>query len=247
MLALGLLGIGAWVYGVPRLATLWQASPQFTPLAGLAPFRELAGGSAPLGGASIFAGLEPSAATDAAREAAVRADPCRALFGQSPDPRLPVAVFSDFNCPNCRQFESNLAEYQSSAVQSLRVIRFELPLLGAASVTASKAVLAAERQGGYAALHARLRRNRMVTDLDLLRAIAEDIGLDGAQLLADMRRPEIDGALDQARAIAAVFGFYGTPGAVIGHTAFMGAISAAEIGRIVDAEKLLPPLPCLSL
>ena len=55
---------------------------------------------------------------------------------------------------------------------------------------------------------------------------------------------EIDAALDQARALAAVFGFYGTPGTVIGHTASLGALSAADVGRIIAAERTLPPLPC---
>jgi protein-disulfide isomerase len=127
----------------------------------------------------------------------------------------------------------------------LRLVRFELPLLGAASTTASKAVLAADRQGAYAAMHDRLIRNRMVSDLNLVKAMAAGIGIDGQKLVADMQRPEIETALDQARALADVFGFYGTPGMVIGRTVFLGAIPATDVARIITDELALPPLPCL--
>ncbi len=135
-------------------------------------------------------------------------------------------------------------DYQTANPSVLHVVRFELPLLGAASTTASKAVLAADRQGAYRAMHDRLMRNRMITDLNVVQSIAESIGLDGPQLVADMRRPEIETALDQARAIAAVFGFYGTPGLVIGHTVVLGAIPATDVAKIIAAEQALPLLPC---
>ena len=59
-----------------------------------------------------------------------------------------------------------------------------------------------------------------------------------------MQRPEIETALDQARAIAGVFGFYGTPGMVIGRTVTLGVIPAADVRTIIAAEQALPLLPC---
>lgn len=247
LMAVGALVVAGWVYGAPRLASLRTSPLEFRDLEGLAPFRELARAGAVSGGTGVLLGLAPTEAPDdaqLARMAAVRADPCTALFGRTDDPRIPVAFFSDINCPNCRVLEKILAEYQAANPDALRLVRYELPLLGAASMTAARAVLAADRQGAYDAMQARLMRTRMVTDLGLVQLIAEDIGLDGPRLVADMGLPEIDAALDQARALAAVFGFYGTPGTVIGRTAFLGALSASDVGRIIDAERTLPPLPC---
>jgi predicted DsbA family dithiol-disulfide isomerase len=247
MLTGGTLAITAWVYGAPRLATWWPSRLTYRELEGLAPFRFLERkGSLSTAGAFLL-GLDDKKRPDpshVARVAAVHAAPCTALFGQTKDQRIPVAFFSDFYCPNCRVLEAVLEKYQKANPDTLRMVRYELPLLGAASTTASKAVLAADRQGAYAAMHDRLLRNRMVSDQNLVRAIAESIGLDGPQLVADMQRPEIETALEQARAIAEVFGFYGTPGMVIGRTVVLGAIPAAEVTRIITDEQSLPRLPC---
>ena len=247
LLASGALAVVAWVYGAPRLAALWSSPLIYRELGGLAPFRALARPGALSTADAMMFGLDGAKVANAdlaARMAAVRADPCSALFGQTNDQRIPVAFFSDFNCPNCRVLDAILTDYQTANPGILRIVRFELPLLGAASTTASKAVLAAERQGAYAAMHDRLTRNRMVTDLNHLQSIAESIGLDGPQLVADMQRPEIETALDQARAIAGVFGFYGTPGMVIGRTVTLGVIPAADVRTIIAAEQALPLLPC---
>jgi predicted DsbA family dithiol-disulfide isomerase len=246
-LAFGLAAVAGWVYGAPRIAQMWPKRLVYRDLNGLAPFRELVGKGGISSPNAILTGLEKPNILDednAARIAGVRANPCLALFGQTRDPRIPVAIFSDFNCSNCRILEANLSDFQTANPDALRIVRFELPLLGAASSTASKAVLAADRQGGYSAMHDRLRRNRMVTDLSLVQTIARGIGLDDVKLLADMRRPDINFALDQSKAIAAVFGFYGTPGAVIGRTAFLGALSYAHLSQIIEAERRLAPLPC---
>ena len=239
--------IAAWVFAAPRLGSLWPRQLVYRELDGLAPFRELAGAGAISSANNLVLGFDVAKTPEpetAARLAAIRADPCVALFGHGKDLRVPVAFFSDFNCPNCRVLEEILTDYQTANPGVLRLVRFELPLLGTASTTASKAVLAADRQGAYAEMHKRLMRNRMVSDLNLVQAMADGLGLDGPQLIADMQRPEIDAALDQARALADVFGFYGTPGMVIGRTVFLGAIPAADVARIISDERALPPLPC---
>lgn len=93
----------------------------------------------------------------------VRADPCAALFGEATaDGALPIATFSDFNCPYCRVLEGDLAGVLA-ADPGLRLVRHELPLLGAASASAARAVLAADLQGGYEAMKARLLRAGLVT------------------------------------------------------------------------------------
>ena len=84
-------------------------------------------------GAGLFAGLDGTAPPDVAHDvriAAVRADPCAALFGTLTDSRLPIAFFSDFNCPNCRVLDATLLDYDASHPGSFRMIRQELPLLG---------------------------------------------------------------------------------------------------------------------
>ena len=247
LIAASLLAITGWVIGAPRLASLWPTRLTYRDLPGLSPFRQLETAGALSTGAGLLVGLDGAAPADAAEDAhiaAVRADPCAALFGTQTDSRLPIAFFSDFNCPNCRVLDAILLDYDAANPGTLRIIRHELPLLGAASTIASQAVLAADLQDGFQAMHDRLMRTRMVTDLNFVVAIAESVGLDGQRLVADMQTPEIASALDMSKAVASVFGFYGTPSTVIGRTVFMGAIPAADVSQIIEAELEALPMTC---
>jgi protein-disulfide isomerase len=227
--------------------TSWPSRLSFRDLPGLAPFRVLQSTGGLSAGSAALAGLEPTAPPDPeqeARVAAVRADPCSALFGPLTDARLPIAFFSDFNCPNCKALNEILQDQIATRPDRLRLIRHELPLLGAASTLASQAVLAADRQGGYEAMHSRLMRTRMVTDMNRVASIATAAGLDAQRLLADMETPEITTALDGAKAIATVFGLRGVPATVIGRTLFLGVIPAADVRQIIDEELAALPLAC---
>ena len=160
-----LLAVAGWVIGAPRLASLWPARLAYRDLPGLAPFRELETAGALSNSTGLLVGLDESAPPDAAQDArmiAVRADPCTALFGRQTDSLLPIGFFSDFNCPNCWVLDAILLDYDAGHPGTIRIIRHELPLLGAASTIASQAVLAADRQGGYQAMHDRLLRTRKV-------------------------------------------------------------------------------------
>ena len=114
----------------------------------------------------------------------------------------------------------------------------------AASTIASQAVLAADRQGGYQAMHDRLMRTRLITDLNFVVNIAESVGLNGQRLVADMQTPEIASALGVSKATASVFGFYGAPATVVGRTVFMGSIPAADVAQIIKAELEVLPMAC---
>ncbi len=239
--------MAGWVVAAPRLVNLWPSPLIYRDIPGLAPFRELETLGSLSTGAGLFVGIDALATLDLARDAriaAVRADPCTALFGPQAVPRLPVAFFSDFNCPICRVLDAILLGYDAAHPNTIRIVRHELPLLGAASSIASQAVLAADRQGGYQAMHDRLMRTRMVTDMNLVVAIADSIGLNGQRVVADMQTQEIASALDRSKAAASVFGFYGTPSTVIGRTVFMGAIPAADVAQIIEAELEALPMAC---
>ena len=217
---------------------------RYSDIPGLTPFRELTTAGSLSTASGLLTGLgapAPADTTQQARIAAVRADPCSALFGPQADPRLPIAFFSDFNCPNCRVLEAILTRYDAENPDTIRIIHHELPMLGADSVTASKAVLAADRQGGYDAMRNRLLRARLVSDVNLMLAIAKSVGLEGPRLLADMQSPALEAALDQSRAIANVFGFYGTPSTVIGRTVFLGALPEVDVRQIIADELTASP------
>ena len=129
------LGLGAVALG-GGLATFWFQRPpafDFQPLESVPGFRRIARGQTS-GSLDVFAGLGSDGVGDA--QLAIRArdlgqDPCPALFfkGVLAD-RVPVASFSDYNCPYCRILTAQLRAIETTPII---VTWHELPLLGVAS------------------------------------------------------------------------------------------------------------------
>ncbi|KQI69176.1 hypothetical protein AN189_06295 [Loktanella sp. 3ANDIMAR09] len=232
-----------WVKGVPYLASLDQPDFVFEDISDLAPFRRLQGAGASTPGAAVFAGLdmgEAKAEDNNELGQFIRSNQCVAFFGGTTTNTVPVAMFSDFACPICRVMDDRLTDLEESDPGSFQIIRHQLPLLGVASATASRAVLAADLQGRYRDMHARLIRTPVVTDESYVAAIAESLDIDAARLCADMQSDAIDTRLSTSAAIADVFGFYGTPAFAVGRTVFMGLMDSRSLKKLIDAEKENP-------
>lgn len=242
-----LLLLGGAIFAAAGVSVArWRdAALDYREMEGLPPFRQLVSDGAISTASLALAGLQGEAAPDvAARAVEVRAHPCAALFGGAgTDGGLPIAYFSDFNCPYCRVLEDDLADVLA-ADPGLRLVRHELPLLGAASASAARAVLAADLQGGHEAMKARLLRAGLVTDESYLRAVAGPLGLDPDRLLRDMASPEVADRLRTSLALGRAFGIVGTPALVIGRTLVVGAVSARTIRAVVRDERAMPGPIC---
>lgn len=230
--AAGLGVLGLWVWGAPRLPQLWQPQMTFSPMPDLPPFRRLDLQGPITAGNVAFVGIGDPAIPNAMTSAEI----CSGLFGAATAPA--IALFSDFNCPNCPQMETNV---RTAAEKSkIPVIHHQLPLLGRGSEMASRAVLAADRQGGYAAMYAALSRTPAVQNMSLIRHLAQNAGLDPDQLLVDMNDPETAERLNLSLAIAARLGLIGTPATVIGRSIVLGILPPAQIAQIIAAEQEQP-------
>lgn len=240
ILAGGALAVAGWVKGVPYLASLGQPDFAFEDIPDLPPFRRLQGAGASTPGAAIFAGLdngEPESDADDELEQFVRENPCAAFFGDERHRTVPVAMFSDFACPICRVMDDRLTDLEANDPDTFHIVRHQLPLLGVASAVASRAVLAADLQGRYREMHARLIRTPAVTDERFIAAIAENLDLDPDRLVEDMQSDAIDRRLRLTAAIANVFGFIGTPAFAVGRTVFMGSIQTGSLRKLIADEK----------
>ena len=243
-----LVGGGALLaLGAARLAG-GEAPLAFEPHGAVPGFRRIAAGGVSRGAAAgsgaligLSEPLDPIA--EAAREA-VLADPCVALFGGAVPPgTVPVASFSDYNCPYCRVATEDLAAIEARSGGSVRVRWHELPLLGPGSEVAARAALAADRQGAYPAMHARLMRARLVPTPAYLEEVAIDLGLDASRLLTDMTSPEVEARLDRSAAAADAFGLPGTPAMVVGRTVVVGALGDRALERLIERERADGPIP----
>lgn len=168
---------------------------------------------------------------------------CAALFGSgSPAPdTVPVASFSDYYCPYCRDLTARLA---ARPQHDLTIIWHELPLLGDASEAAARAALAADLQGAYPAFQARLLRAAFQPTDAYLADLGQSLGLDVPRLVDDVRGDVVARRLATSARAAATLGIGATPALVVGRTLVVGAISDRRLDALVTLERIEGPPPC---
>lgn len=236
-------GYGTVKYGAPALADLFAGGFRFAPVAGVEGFRQFDGGQRSQH-FDPFIGLDPSTAPNLP-SSDLSGRFCQTLFGAAPIPMgiVPIASFSDYNCPYCRRLTQRLVALAARDDVQIRLRWHELPLLGPMSVFAAKAALAARRQGAYAAMHRHFMISPVRPSRSYLVGLAESLELDVPRLLADMDSSAIAVELADSAALAARFGIVGTPALVVGRTRVMGAITDRTLIRLIARERADGPIP----
>ena len=105
---------------------------------------------------------------------------------------------------------------------NVRVVYKEFPILGAESLNASRAALAAHRQGKYVEFHKALMATDDITEA-VITKIASDLGLDPVRFAKDREDAQTGAAIDATYALASALKINGTPAFVIGQQLIPGA------------------------
>ena len=185
-------------------------------------------------------------ADDTRRQETATRDTIANLAGSLVDPADPVAgnplgdvtiiEFYDTRCPYCRRMLPTHAALLR-ADPNVRIVFKDLPILGPASQLESRALLAAQRQGGYFKLQEAVMHDKAPPTRDTLRAEAERLGLDGGRLLRDMDDPAIKARLEFNVAMAQQIGLQGTPALIVGKKLFAGLIELGDLQQAVAAAR----------
>ena len=143
-----------------------------------------------------------------------------------------VIEFFDYNCPYCKRAWSELNTVMAQD-PDVRVVLREWPILGEASVYATRASLAARKQGRYVEFHNALMASKGRAQPASVMAIAKSVGLDTAQLKVDMKSPEIDEHIETSMRLARALNFSGTPAYIIGDALAPGMVAADELKNMI--------------
>lgn len=143
-----------------------------------------------------------------------------------------LVVFYDTRCPYCRRMMPAMAELLHTD-PGVKLIYKDLPILGPASVLESRALMAAQKQGGYFRLQSEVMGNATPGTRDSLRADADRIGLNGNALLRDMDDPGIKARMETNLALAHELGLQGTPGIIAGGQLVPGALEIGDLRQLV--------------
>jgi protein-disulfide isomerase len=154
----------------------------------------------------------------------------------NPNGSITIVEFFDYRCGYCKGVKPTLDEVLR-ADGRIRLILKEFPILGPASKTASRAAIAAHKQGKYLAMHnALMAYPNNLTD-DVIFILARQVGLDVAKLKEDMKAKEVDDLIGRTNKLAQELGINGTPAFIIGETVVPGAIGADEFKRLIETAR----------
>ncbi|MEX0339708.1 MAG: DsbA family protein [Arenibacterium sp.] len=228
------------VVTAPRLIERFRDEFAFEPMPRLPGFRRLQTGSVSSLDPALIGVDAPSPQQIEMRHLALQG-PCNAVFGPLPeDGAVPVAVFTDYNCPFCPQASEEIVELVAEGAP-VRISWHDYPVLGPRSEAAARVAIAAGKQGAYAPVHLHLMRSVLKPGPRAIRRLAEDFGLDPEQLAEDAESPETTVELERTKAAASVFGLFGTPSIIVGHTVVVGHLRKQSMKKLIEMEHNIPP------
>jgi len=173
-------------------------------------------------------------------------DPNRVVdipVGNSPirgkkDAPVTIVEFSDYQCPFCSRAEPLIDEALEKFPDDLRLVFKQFPLtsIHPNAMPASKAALAAGKQGKYWEMHKKLFENNRALGAEDLKKYAGELGLDVAQWEKDMNSKEIQDQINQEMSQARTAGVRGTPTIFVGGRQLQNR-SVDGIKALIDAAK----------
>jgi len=149
---------------------------------------------------------------------------------------ITIVEFFDYQCGYCKRAFGPLMQALESDSR-IRLVLKEFPILGPTSITASRAVMAAGRQGKYFEMHKALYESKGSLSDEKVIGIARDLGLDIKKLAADMKSPEIGKIIDRNYALADALGIEGTPAFIIGDKLYPGALDSERLEGILEEQR----------
>jgi protein-disulfide isomerase len=147
-----------------------------------------------------------------------------------------IVEFYDPRCPYCRRMVPTI-EALLRKDHGVRLVYKDIPVLGPASLTEAKAILAAQNQGGYVKMQAALMANPAEPTDTMIRETARGLGLDPAKLAADMNSATVSGRIQQNLTLAHDLKVDGTPVFIVGDQVIPGAMDEANLETMIAAAR----------
>ena len=167
---------------------------------------------------------------------ALENDPRDASIGPK-NAKVTIVEFFDYNCGFCKRSTPWVEEAIEKYGNDVRFVFKELPILDDRTKTsrlASRAALAADKQGKYMDMHIALMEQKRLSG-EIIRETAEKIGLDMRRYEADMADPTIEQHISDTLELAnRLPALTGTPFFVIGDEYVSGA-NTERLDQLVKA------------
>lgn len=149
------------------------------------------------------------------------------------NPKLTLVLFTDYNCPYCKQFDPQLTKLLKAYPDDLGLVIKLLPFKGQTSAKAAQYSLTLWQQdpARFLTLHDKLMSKQgMLTEADINKALAST----GNTALKPAAKATEE--LRNSLRIGTILGVQGTPATLIGNQLVPGAIPYEELEQLVQAE-----------
>jgi protein-disulfide isomerase len=129
------------------------------------------------------------------------------------DAKVTIVEFSDYQCPFCSQAEPLLDQVLQAYPKDVQRVYKQFPLtsIHPNAMPASKAALAAGKQGKFWEMHAKLFANSRELTPDNFKKWAGELKLDVPRFEKDMNSPEVQAQIDKEMQEARAADVTGTP------------------------------------
>jgi protein-disulfide isomerase len=145
-----------------------------------------------------------------------------------------IVKYTDYQCPFCRKAHRDLARLVEQDPR-VRIIYRDWPIFGPASEEAARLAIASKWQGKHERFHDALMSSPAPLTSEVIRAAADDAGIDWSRLQSDLARHEtqIKELLQRNASQARSLGLQGTPAFIVGDTLVEGALDLASMSELV--------------
>ena len=159
--------------------------------------------------------------------------------GGNPDGDIVLVEFLDYRCGYCRKAHDEVAELLEKD-DNIKLIVKELPILGDASVLASRFAVAVKQVAGdesYKAVGDALMSFKGDVTMPSLQRLGKTFGLDMEAIEARMNSDEVTAEISQTRALASVLAITGTPTFVMKDEMLRGYLPLEQMQAIVADKR----------
>ena len=159
--------------------------------------------------------------------------------GGNPQGDVTVVEFMDYRCGYCRKAFAETEELVKTD-GNIRFIVKEYPILGEGSLVSSQFAIAVRMLHGDAAYkraHDALITLKGDATPKAMQALAVDLGLDPAPIIAKMNQPEVMKIIEENHKIGQKLDISGTPTFIVDQTMVRGYVPLNAMQQIVQGER----------
>ncbi len=152
--------------------------------------------------------------------------------GGNPKGDVTVVEFFDYQCGYCKVAQNTVSKLVAED-KNIKLIYKEFPILGQDSLKASKAALAAARQGKYQKFHDVLMSKKERISDEAINSAAKEAGLDVEKMKKDAASEEIGKIISANVDLGTMIGARGTPTFVVGDQIFPGVMELEQFKKVI--------------